>query len=128
MPDVCDQDTIEVSPALRNILQRHQDRDYMLSWFAGMIRTYVNRDLIKQKIRERFLRGMERNIERLGPEYGSGYENAANRYKQGAIEFLNDFDALSFSDIDAIRQILPQETVARIITTINGKQIIFTED
>lgn len=122
MQDVCDQDTIEISPELRNVFSQHCDRVYMLSWFAGIIRTYVNRDIIKRKIRERYIQGMEQHK----ADYPFSAK-AADKFKKGAIEFLNDFDALSFSDIDILRQLEPKETIRRIITTINGKQIRFME-
>lgn len=122
MPDVCEQTFVEISPELANIFRRHFDRDYMLSWYIGIIRRYLNRDRIKEEIRKRYLRGMEEHEYRYGPTKG------AKKFRLGTAEFLNDFDTLSFADIDILTQMNPYETVDKPIKTIDGKPIKLMEE
>ena len=122
MQDICDKDTIEISPKLRNIFRRHFDRDYILAWYIGIINRYVSKEKVKQAIRERYLRGMEHH------EYVYGRSKGTIKFRRGTIEFLNDFDGLDFAEIDILRQLKPREALAKPIKTINDMEIVFTEE
>jgi len=122
MSDICDKDTVEITPRLANMFRRHFDRDYMLIWYVGIINRYVSKERVKEAIRRRYLRWAENHVRRYGASKGTA------KFKEGTIAFLNDFDGLDFADIDVLRQLNPREALAKPIRTINGNEIKFMED
>lgn len=122
MQDICDKNTIEISPKLRNIFKRHFDRDYILAWYIGIINRYISKDKIKEAIRERYLGGMKCHERRFGASKGTA------KFREGTIAFLSDFDSLDFAEIDVLRQLQPKEALAKPIRTINDMEIVFMEE
>jgi hypothetical protein len=111
---------IVLSPALSRIIRRDNDRDYSLRDVDGFFRTYINKEDVIAKIRERFTLLAKSNYEKFPEET----LQSVARMK----ELVKDLEACSHADFHVLRQLQVYDVFKRPITEINKQTIILTKE
>jgi hypothetical protein len=117
---VADNSEIRLSPALSRLIRRDADRDYSVRCFDGFFRTYINKEDVINKIRERFTL-MAKSEAKIDIEEAKKLANEAR-------EFVKDLIACSHADFNVLRQFQVFEVFERPITKINKQTIILTQE
>ena len=117
--------SIKLSPALSKIIRRDHDRDYLLRWVDGFFRTYINKEDVLLKIRERFQLMLNSAYKKF-PEKGDREETL--KFKNQIKDLLDDLKDLSHSDFDILSQVNFYESLERPMKKINKKKIILTKE
>lgn len=136
MQNSCDKIQLEngnvyMSPAFKNIISAHYNKQYLLCWYMGQIRLHKGKESIIKGIKKRF---SEANKINRNLFEGTSRIKAVEKFEEGTKLFLEHFKQLTHSDINKLIEITPEESRGYnvdnkyLLKTIGSKTIKIEEN
>jgi hypothetical protein len=115
---------ITLSKELSRLIRRHNVMDYNYIWAGSFPKTYLNKEDAIREYKKRYKLLVEEGYlaYKKHPD-----KDGILRWRDKLVELLYDLEALSHTDFDILRGMLPAEWDHRPITTINDQTIKLQE-
>ena len=124
MQDTCNE-VVTISPALAHLFEQHRRKEYLLIWYVQYVKTCRNREDAVTRIKEVFTVMLNDNIKSYPND--TVFVKAQHRRAKQTQQFIDDFNKLTHSDVDLLREMTTKEAWGTAngdttkIVTINSK-------